>query len=193
MSRIGKIPLPLPKDVKVQINPTVVNLEGPKGKLALPLPVGIKVEQNDKGLCILRVNDAKQNRANHGTVRALLKNMIHGVTKGHTRDLEIQGLGFRAQASGQKQRSMVQKSCGSRLAFTSSGMMWSKSSRPRPKGGCALVSSFPCASLWQELSESMTWILSIGQPSAAARSRRAYCRFVLSVFSITWRSDDWRT
>ena len=102
MSRIGKIPLLLPKEVKLNITPTAVNMEGPKGKLSLPLPYGIKVEQNDKGLCVTRVNDIKQNKANHGTVRSLLKNMIFGVTKGHARDLEIQGLGFRAQVAGQK-------------------------------------------------------------------------------------------
>ncbi|NTV28903.1 MAG: 50S ribosomal protein L6 [Candidatus Omnitrophica bacterium] len=102
MSRIGKIPLACPKEVKLNITPTTVNLEGPKGKLSLTMPYGIKVEQNDKGLCISRVNDTKQIRADHGTVRALLKNMILGVSKGHTKDLEIQGLGFRAQAAGQK-------------------------------------------------------------------------------------------
>ncbi|MBF0123380.1 MAG: 50S ribosomal protein L6 [Candidatus Omnitrophica bacterium] len=102
MSRIGKIPLALPKEAKVNITPTTVNMEGPKGKLSVPLPYGIKVEQNDKGLCVSRVNDTKQNKANHGTVRALLKNMILGVTKGHTKDLEIQGIGFRATVAGQK-------------------------------------------------------------------------------------------
>ncbi|MEI6438159.1 MAG: 50S ribosomal protein L6 [Candidatus Omnitrophota bacterium] len=102
MSRIGKIPLALPKEVKLSITPTVVNMEGPKGKLSLALPLGIKVEQGDKGVVVSRVNDTKQNRANHGTIRSLLKNMIIGVTKGHTKDLEIQGIGFRAQVTGQK-------------------------------------------------------------------------------------------
>jgi large subunit ribosomal protein L6 len=102
MSRIGKIPLALPKEVKVAITPTTVNIEGPKGKLSLPLPVGITVEQKDANLLVGRVNDTKQNKANHGTIRALLKNMILGVTKGHTKDLEIQGIGFRAQVTGQK-------------------------------------------------------------------------------------------
>jgi large subunit ribosomal protein L6 len=102
MSRIGKIPLPLPKEVKVAITPTMVNLEGPKGKLSLTLPVGIKVEHKDQVLNVSRVNDTKQSKANHGTIRSLLKNMVHGVTKGHTKELDIQGLGFRGQASGQK-------------------------------------------------------------------------------------------
>lgn len=102
MSRIGKIPLALPKEAKVVITATTVNMEGPKGKLELTIPMGIKVEQKDSSILIGRVNDAKQNKANHGTVRALLKNMITGVTKGHVKNLEIQGIGFRAQAAGQK-------------------------------------------------------------------------------------------
>ncbi len=102
MSRIGKIPVILPKEVKVSITPTEVNLEGPKGKQKLVLPYGIKVEQKAEGLCISRANDTKQSRANHGTVRALIKNMIQGVAKGHVKNLEIQGIGFRAQATGQK-------------------------------------------------------------------------------------------
>ena len=92
----------LPKEVKVSITPVSVNVEGPKGKLSLALPVGIKVEQGDKGVIVSRVNDAKQNKANHGTIRALLKNMVTGVTKGHAKNLEIQGIGFRGQVTGQK-------------------------------------------------------------------------------------------
>jgi large subunit ribosomal protein L6 len=102
MSRIGKIPLAFPKEIKINITPVAVNMEGPKGKLTLPLPQAVKVEQKDQAFVITRLNDTKQARANHGTVRALLKNMIVGVTKGHAQELEIQGLGFRAQATGQK-------------------------------------------------------------------------------------------
>ncbi|MBF0618865.1 MAG: 50S ribosomal protein L6 [Candidatus Omnitrophica bacterium] len=102
MSRIGKIPLALPKEIKISITPTTVNMEGPKGKLSIGLLYGTKVEQNEKGLNVSRYNDTKQARANHGTMRALLKNMIVGVTKGHSKDLEIQGLGFRAAVTGQK-------------------------------------------------------------------------------------------
>ncbi|MBF0570116.1 MAG: 50S ribosomal protein L6 [Candidatus Omnitrophica bacterium] len=102
MSRIGKIPLALPKEVKVTITPSTVNIEGPKGKLSLSLPHAIKVEQKEQNLLISRSNDVKQARADHGTTRALLKNMIIGVSKGHAKDLEIQGIGFRAQVAGQK-------------------------------------------------------------------------------------------
>lgn len=102
MSRIGKIRLVIPKEVKVNISATQVSLEGPKGKLTLPLPYGIKLDQNDQGLGVSRLNDAKQNKSNHGTIRSLIKNMILGVSKGHAKDLEVQGLGFRVVAAGQK-------------------------------------------------------------------------------------------
>lgn len=102
MSRIGKIPLVLPKEVKLSVTASTVNVEGPKGKLSSELLSGVKVEQKDQQIFLTRVNDTKQSRANHGTMRALIKNMIVGVTKGHVKDLEIQGLGFRAAASGQK-------------------------------------------------------------------------------------------
>jgi large subunit ribosomal protein L6 len=102
MSRIGKIPLVLPKEVKLNVTPTSVNIEGPKGKLSAVLQYGLKVEQKDGNIIISRVSESKQARADHGTLRALLKNMIIGVTKGHAKDLEIQGLGFRAQVTGQK-------------------------------------------------------------------------------------------
>ena len=102
MSRIGKIPLVCPKEVKVQIAPTEVKLEGPKGKLSAVIPYGIKVEHKDGFIIISRVSDSKQARADHGTLRALLKNMIVGITKGHSKDLEIQGLGFRGAVTGQK-------------------------------------------------------------------------------------------
>ena len=102
MSRIGKIPVAFPKEVKISVTPTAVNVEGPRGKLSLAIPHGITVEQKDSTVVVGRLNDVKQTRANHGTVRALVKNMIIGVSKGHFQDLEIQGIGFRGQAVGQK-------------------------------------------------------------------------------------------
>ncbi len=102
MSRKGKIPVSVPKEVKINIEATKVNVEGPKGKLSLSLPAGIKVESKDSQLIITRSSDIKQARANHGTTRAHLATMIEGVTKGHKRDLEIQGVGLRAQMTGNK-------------------------------------------------------------------------------------------
>ena len=102
MSRIGKIPVSVPKEAKVIIENELIRVEGPKGKLSLSLPLGIKVEQKDGKLLLTRVSDNKQNRANQGTVRALLVNMIKGVTQSHKRELEIQGVGFRAAVAGTK-------------------------------------------------------------------------------------------
>jgi len=102
MSRIGKVPVVFPKEVKVAIETGNVKLEGPKGKLDLQIPHGIKVEQKDNQLIINRLSNDKQARANHGTIRARLANMVVGVTEGHKKDLEIQGIGFRAQLQGNK-------------------------------------------------------------------------------------------
>ena len=102
MSRLGKIPVSVPKEVKLTIEPGIVKVEGPKGKLSFNLLHGIKVEQKDGKLLVLRLNDVKQSRANHGTTRAILVNMINGVSKGHRIDLEIQGVGFRAAVAGPK-------------------------------------------------------------------------------------------
>lgn len=102
MSRIGKVPITLPKEVKVAVAANAVNFEGPKGKSSLPLPAGITVEQKNGTLWVKRNGDLKQARANHGTTHALIRGMIAGVTKGHVRELEIQGVGFRAQVQGNK-------------------------------------------------------------------------------------------
>ncbi len=102
MSRIGKVPVSYPKEVKVAVENGTVRVEGPKGKLSLDVPQGVKVEQQEGNLVVTRVSDVKQFRASHGTVRALLANMVEGVTKGHKKDLEIQGVGFRAQMQGNK-------------------------------------------------------------------------------------------
>ncbi|MCK5580591.1 MAG: 50S ribosomal protein L6 [Candidatus Omnitrophica bacterium] len=102
MSRVGKVPVTVPKEVKVFIEKGIIRLEGSKGKLSFDIPHGIQIEHKDDQLIVTRASDAKQNRANHGTVRALLVNMIVGVSQGHKKDLEIQGVGFRAQMQGNK-------------------------------------------------------------------------------------------
>jgi large subunit ribosomal protein L6 len=102
MSRIGKVPLIVPKNVKVNVSGATVQMEGPKGKLSLSIPHGTRVLQKEDRLVVERLAENKQNRENHGTVRALLKNMINGVTTGHKKELEIQGIGFRAQIQGNK-------------------------------------------------------------------------------------------
>lgn len=102
MSRIGKIPVVVPKEAKIAIEGQTIKVEGPKGKLSLPVPAFIKVEQKDGQLLVTRQSDTKQARSDHGTTRALLVSFIEGVTQGHKKDLEIQGVGFRAQVSGNK-------------------------------------------------------------------------------------------
>jgi large subunit ribosomal protein L6 len=98
MSRIGKKPIALPKGVTVRIDSNVVAIQGPKGKLDTPLPRGIKVEQQDGHLVALREDDSQA--AVHGLARALVNNAVHGVTNGWTRELEIVGIGYRAEMKG---------------------------------------------------------------------------------------------
>lgn len=102
MSRVGKVPVTIPKDVKLSMSASEIQVEGARGKLAVVIPQGIKVGQDADKVTFDRLSNTKQGRANHGTVRALLANMITGVTKGHRKELEIQGLGFRANLQGQR-------------------------------------------------------------------------------------------
>jgi large subunit ribosomal protein L6 len=98
MSRIGKKPIELPKGVTVKIEGNVVAVQGPKGKLDTALPRGIKMEQKDGHLVAIRENDSQA--ALHGLARALVNNAVEGVTKGWTRELEIVGIGYRAELKG---------------------------------------------------------------------------------------------
>src|SRR2546423_12340222 len=98
MSRIGKKPIPIPKGVTVKIEGNTVLVQGPKGKLDTALPAGIKVEQKDGHIVAVRENDSQA--AVHGLARALENNAVEGVTKGWTRDLEIGGIGYRAELKG---------------------------------------------------------------------------------------------
>lgn len=102
MSRIGKIPVRVPQGIKVAVAEGHLQVEGPKGKLSLRLPQGITVEKKAEELVVNRIDDTKQARSNHGTVRALLVGMMTGVSQGHKKALEIQGVGFRAQAQKNK-------------------------------------------------------------------------------------------
>jgi large subunit ribosomal protein L6 len=101
MSRIGKLPIPVPQTVKVQVSPDAVRVEGPKGKLEHRLPPAIGVELQDGALRVTRQNDARQTRALHGLTQRLVANMVRGVSTGYTCTLEIVGVGYRAEARGQ--------------------------------------------------------------------------------------------
>lgn len=102
MSRIAKKPIIVPKNVKIIINNKVILIEGPKGKLSLSVPDRIALEQKEEKVFVNRLGNTKQDRSNHGTIRARVDKMILGVTQGHQKKLEIQGIGFRAQTQAQK-------------------------------------------------------------------------------------------
>jgi len=100
MSRIGKSPIPVPSGVDVTIGDGHVTVKGPKGTLERDLPSVITVRQDGDALVVERPNDERQNRALHGLVRSLVNNMVVGVTQGFTKELEIVGVGYRANARG---------------------------------------------------------------------------------------------
>jgi large subunit ribosomal protein L6 len=101
MSRVGKKSIPLPDKVSVKVGADrKVLVEGPKGKLSFPLPEGITVKQEAKELLVERASDDRKLRAMHGTSQRLISNMVQGVTAGFKKDLEIQGVGFRAAVKG---------------------------------------------------------------------------------------------
>ena len=97
MSRVGKKPIPVPSGVKVQIGDQL-QVQGPKGTLQVPLPSGIRVQQNDGKLELIR--DSDDHAALHGLTRALLANAVQGVSAGFTRELDIVGIGYRADVKG---------------------------------------------------------------------------------------------
>lgn len=98
MSRIGNKIIPVPSAVKVQIKEAAVDVQGPKGKLSIDLPRGIRFEQKDGTLVATRQNDDQ--RALHGLARALVANAITGVTQGFRKELDIVGVGYRAEVKG---------------------------------------------------------------------------------------------
>lgn len=102
MSRIGRKPILLPKGVTVKVEGNIAAVQGPKGKVDALIPTGIRLEQKDGELLAVRENDSQA--AVHGLARALVNNAVEGVTKGWTRELDIVGIGYRAELKG---KSMV--------------------------------------------------------------------------------------
>jgi len=98
MSRIGKKPIPLPAGVKYKVEGNTVLVEGPKGKVAALVAQGISLKTADGHLQVERASDDKA--ALHGLTRALVQNAVHGVTKGWTKELDIVGIGYRAELKG---------------------------------------------------------------------------------------------
>lgn len=102
MSRIGRLPVPIPKGVSVSVARTAVEVKGPKGTLVSPLPPGIGCRVEEGRAVVTRTTEQKRERAFHGMARALLANAVKGVSQGFTRELEIQGIGYKAQVQGKK-------------------------------------------------------------------------------------------
>ena len=100
MSRIGRQPIPLPTGVTVAIEPETVRVNGPKGELSERVHKDIEVTQDGEQLVVSRPTDRGEHRALHGLTRSLVANMVHGVTTGYEKRLEIQGVGYRAQLKG---------------------------------------------------------------------------------------------
>ena len=98
MSRIGNKPIPVPSGVKIAIAADKIDVQGPKGKLSVAVPYGISFEQKDGILNVKRATD--DHRAVHGLARALVANAVHGVTLGFKKDLDIVGVGYRAELKG---------------------------------------------------------------------------------------------
>jgi large subunit ribosomal protein L6 len=100
MSRIGKSPIPVPAGVSVSISPGRVMVNGPLGELSQTVPQRMKVEESDGELVVTRPTERGEDRALHGLTRSLVANMVEGVTKGFSKTLEIQGVGYRASLRG---------------------------------------------------------------------------------------------
>lgn len=102
MSRIGNKTVVIPSGVTVELNGTTATVKGPKGELVRDLSPAITVEIADNEITFTRPNDTKENRSIHGTTRSLIANMIEGVSNGFKKELELIGVGYRAQKQGNK-------------------------------------------------------------------------------------------
>ncbi|MGE3273487.1 MAG: 50S ribosomal protein L6 [Vicinamibacterales bacterium] len=102
MSRIGKKPIPIPKGVTVKVDGAAVEVKGPKGQLRQPLPPGVSAAVEDGALVTTKVRDDKELDKFHGLARSLVANAVTGVTEGFKKELDIVGVGYRAELKGQQ-------------------------------------------------------------------------------------------
>ena len=100
MSRIGKQPIPMPKGVEVGVKGQHVSVKGPKGSLERTVSDRVTVSVEDGQVLVARADDERQSRAQHGLFRALIANMVHGVSEGYQKDLSVVGVGYRAAMKG---------------------------------------------------------------------------------------------
>ena len=102
MSRIGRMPVAIPAGVTVEIVNNYMTVKGPKGTLERQLPVEMEIKQEDGNVIVTRPNDLKKMKSLHGLTRTLIANMIHGVTEGYEKKLEVNGVGYKAAKAGKK-------------------------------------------------------------------------------------------
>ena len=102
MSRIGKMPIAVPSGVSVEIKDNQIRVKGPKGELSRMINPEMEIKAEGKNLVVNRPSDDRVHRAQHGLTRALVANMVHGVSRGFEKDLEIVGVGYRAEKVGEK-------------------------------------------------------------------------------------------
>jgi large subunit ribosomal protein L6 len=101
MSRIGKLPIPVPDGVDVTLDGLTVTVKGPKGELVREMPEGVELSRDDDGqVVVTRTGESRTERSRHGLVRSLIANMVVGVTDGYSKALELVGVGYRAAAKG---------------------------------------------------------------------------------------------
>jgi large subunit ribosomal protein L6 len=101
MSRVGKAAISIPQGVDVTVGAESITVKGAKGTLVRPIPAGISVKKVDTSLVVERSANSRDERSRHGMLRAMIRNMVDGVTQGYTRELDIIGVGYRAVAKGQ--------------------------------------------------------------------------------------------
>jgi large subunit ribosomal protein L6 len=100
MSRVGQVPIPVPSGVEVSVNDGRVTVRGPRGQLERTIPESISVDKSGEEIRVARRSEGREVRALHGLVRSLVANMVHGVTEGYEKRLEIYGVGYRATKQG---------------------------------------------------------------------------------------------
>src|SRR6266496_1957855 len=100
MSRVGKTPVKIPEKVKVSVDGTLVKIEGPKGKMSFPFNPQVAIAVNKGEVQVTRPDESRLSKGLHGLTRTLVKNAVEGVVKGYERNLEINGVGFKAEVKG---------------------------------------------------------------------------------------------
>jgi large subunit ribosomal protein L6 len=100
MSRIGRMPIPIPQGVTVDVHKSNVRVKGPKGEISRDFDPDMQISLEDNQIVVQRPTDHRRHRALHGLTRALLNNMVIGVSQGFTRQLQIEGVGYRAELQG---------------------------------------------------------------------------------------------